>query len=203
VRVAQPFAGNKFGFQYVPQVDDEVIVSFVDGDPDHPIIIGSVHNGRNPYPWSLPANWTQSGFRTRASGTSKYSGECSNVLRFEDKAGSEEIWTHAAKDQRREVENNDKLDVGNDQTQDVVNNRTRKVGMNETVTIGLNQHVKAGTKILLECGSSKITMTPANITIESVTINIKGSAMLKSEAPTHFIDGSGILKLTGGIIFIN
>ncbi|HEX2891260.1 type VI secretion system Vgr family protein [Vineibacter terrae] len=203
VRVAQPFAGPKFGFQYVPQVNDEVIVAFTDGDPDYPLIIGSVHNGKNKYPWDLPSNWTQSGFRTRASGTSKYSGEKSNVLRFEDKGGSEEIWLHAAKNFRREVEYDDKLDVGNDQNQDVKMNRTRKVGMSEKVDIGLDQHIKAGTKITLECGQSKITMDPASITIESVMITVKAQAMLKEEAPMIQIQASGMLILKGGIIFIN
>jgi type VI secretion system secreted protein VgrG len=203
VRVAQPFAGPKFGFQYIPQVDDEVIVSFIDGDPDFPIIIGSVHNGKNKYPWDVPANWTQSGFRTRASGAGKYSGEASNVLRFEDKSGSEEIWIHAAKDHRREVENDDKLDVGNDQTQDVKMNRKRKVGMDEKVEIGLTQHVKAGTKITLECGQSKITMDPTSIKIESMMITVKASLTLDEEGLMTTVKGNAMLTLKGGIIFIN
>jgi type VI secretion system secreted protein VgrG len=203
VRVAQPFAGPKFGFQYVPQNDDEVIVAFMDGDPDYPIIIGSVHNGKNKYPWDLPANWTQSGFRTRASGRGAYSGEKSNVLRFEDKGGSEEIWIHAAKDQRVEVENDDKLDVGNNQTQDVKMNRTRKVGMDEKVTIGLTQHIKAGTKITLECGASKITMDPMSIKIESMMISVKASLTLDEEGLFTTVKGNAFLTLKGGMIFIN
>lgn len=203
VRVAQPFAGPKFGFQYIPQVDDEVIVSFMDGDPDHPLIIGSVHNGKNKYPWDVPANWTQSGFRSRATGTGKYSGEKSNVLRFEDKQGSPEIWIHAAKDMRREVENDDKSDVGNNQTQDVVMDRKRHVGMNETIDIGMQQHVKAGTKIILECGASKITMDPMSIKIESMNITVKASLMLDEEGTMTTIKGNAMLTLKGGIIFIN
>ncbi|HJQ55430.1 MAG TPA: type VI secretion system tip protein TssI/VgrG [Vineibacter sp.] len=195
VRVAQPFAGKKFGFQYVPQVDDEVIVSFMDGDPDNPIIIGSVHNGKNPYPWSLPANWTQSGFRTRASAGGKYSGESSNVLRFEDKGGSEEIWTHAAKDQRREVTNNDRLDVGNDQTEDIVGHRDVTIHKTDTLTVTQ--------KITIVCGQSKITMTPTDITIESVTINIKASGVLTSDAPMHNVKASGLLVLQAPLIKIN
>jgi type VI secretion system secreted protein VgrG len=203
VRVAQPFAGPKFGFQYVPQNNDEVIISFIDGDPDYPLIIGSVHNGKNKYPWDLPANWTQSGFRTRASGKGAYSSEKSNVLRFEDKGGGEEIWIHAAKDQRVEVENNDKLDVGNDQTQDVKMNRTRKVGMDEKVTIGLTQHIKAGTKITLECGASKITMDPMSIKIESMMISVKASLTLDEEGLFTTVKGNAFLTLKGGMIFIN
>ncbi len=210
VRVAQPFAGPKFGFQYVPQVGDEVIVAFMDGDPDHPLVIGSVHNGKNKYPWDLPTNWTQSGFRTRAKGSGKW-GEVSNVLRFEDKGGSEEVWINAAKDQLVQVAFNDKMQVGNNQDQEVTMDRSRKVGMNEKVkvginqdiTIGLNQHTKAGTKITLECGASKITMDPASIKIESVMITINGQAMLKTDAPMTMVNASGMLKLTGGIIFIN
>ncbi|TWT08703.1 type VI secretion system Vgr family protein [Reyranella sp. CPCC 100927] len=202
VRVAQPFAGPKFGFQYVPQVNDEVIVAFMDGNPDHPLIIGSVHNGKAKYPWDLPTNWTQSGFRTRANGSGKY-GEKSNVLQFEDKGGSEQIWLNASKDLLRQIAFNDKSQVGNDQDQLVEMNRTRKVGMNEKVTIGLTQHIKAGTKIVLECGASKITMDPASIKMESVMITIKGSAMLKEEAPMINIEAAGMLTLKGGIIFIN
>lgn len=195
VRVAQPFAGPKFGFQYIPQVGDEVIVAFMDGDPDHPIIIGSVHNGKNKYPWDVPANWTQSGFRTRARGMGRYSGEASNVLRFEDKGGSEEIWIHAAKDQRREVENDDKLDVGNNQTEKIVGDRDVTILKTDTLTVTQ--------KITIQCGSSKITMDPMSITIESMTINIKASMALNEEGTMTTIKGNAMLTLKGGIIFIN
>jgi type VI secretion system secreted protein VgrG len=202
VRVAQPFAGPKYGFQYVPQNDDEVIIAFVDGDPDFPMIIGSTHNGKNKYPWDLPTNWTQSGFRTRAKGSGKW-GEVSNVLRFEDKGGKEEVWINAAKDQLVQVAYNDKMQVGNDQDQEVVMNRNRKVGMNETVKIGMHQHTKAGTKITLECGASKITMDPMSIKIESMMITIKASLTLDEEGLLTTVKGNALLTLKGGIIFIN
>ena len=166
------------------------------------MIIGSTHNGKNKYPWDLPANWTQSGFRTRAKGSGKW-GEVSNVLRFEDKGGKEEVWINAAKDQLVQVAFNDKMQVGNNQDQEVVMNRDRKVGMNETVKIGLHQHTKAGTKITLECGASKITMDPMSIKIESMMITIKASLTLDEEGLLTTVKGNALLTLKGGIIFIN
>jgi type VI secretion system secreted protein VgrG len=131
VRVASPWAGKNFGFMQVPRIGQEVIVDFLEGDPDQPIITGRVYNAQQMPPWELPANATQSGVLTRSSKGGAYGN--ANAIRFEDKAGSEQLWIHAEKNQDNEVENDETTSVGRD--------RTETVGRDETVTIGGN-HVE-------------------------------------------------------------
>ncbi len=134
IRVAQGWAGNQWGIHFHPRIGQEVVVSFLEGDPDRPLITGSVYNADQMPPYALPANQTQSGVKTRSS---KGGGaEDFNELRFEDKKGSEEVYFHAQKDFKRVVENDDVLEVGHDQTITVKNARTETVEeADETVTI--------------------------------------------------------------------
>jgi type VI secretion system secreted protein VgrG len=112
----------------VPRIDEEVIVEFLEGDPDRPIITGRVYNADAMPPYTLPENQTQSGLKTRSS--KEGTGETFNELRFEDKIDEEEIYFHAERDFNRVVENNDTLKVGfdkqldGDQTIEIWNNRT-------------------------------------------------------------------------------
>ncbi|MEJ7639472.1 MAG: type VI secretion system tip protein VgrG [Singulisphaera sp.] len=133
-RVGTPWAGKNWGMIHIPRVGQEVIVDFQEGDPDRPIIIGSVYNADMMPPYDLPANKTQSGVKSRS--TLKGTPANFNELRFEDKKGSEDIYFHAEKDFHRVVENDDDLKVGNDQTISVANNRTEVVQKgHEKVTI--------------------------------------------------------------------
>lgn len=145
VRVSQPWAGSHFGAMYLPRIGQEVVVDFLNGDPDLPLITGRVYNAMNMPPWSLPDNATQSGVLTRSS---KEGTEANaNALRFEDKKGEEEIWLHAEKDRRIEVENDETHWVGHDRGKKVDHDeavfvghdRTEEVGNDESVTIGNNQ----------------------------------------------------------------
>jgi type VI secretion system secreted protein VgrG len=140
IRVTQPWAGKDWGAVFLPRVGQEVIVDFLEGDPDRPIITGRVYNAEQMPPYALPANQTQSGIKSRSS---KGGGpENFNELRFEDKKGSEEINFHAERDFNRVVENNDTLPVGSSkapdgsQTIEIWKNRTEtlKTG-DETVTL--------------------------------------------------------------------
>jgi type VI secretion system secreted protein VgrG len=138
VRVAQRWSGTQYGSIFIPRVGHEVIVDFVDGDPDHPLIVGSVYNKKNMPPYELPANKTQSGIKTRSMDAGGKEGGASdfNELRFEDKTGQEDIYFHAQKDFHRVVENDDDLKVGHDQTIEIKNHRTETVkDGNEKVTI--------------------------------------------------------------------
>ena len=115
-----------------------MIVAFEEGDPDRPIIVGSVYNADNMPPYTLPDNKTQSGYQSRS--TLQGTDANFNELRFEDKKGSEEIYFHAEKDFNRVVENNDTLKVGFDkkdkgnQTTEIYNNQTFKVGTANVMT---------------------------------------------------------------------
>ncbi|MBY8609609.1 type VI secretion system Vgr family protein [Burkholderia arboris] len=150
VRVSSPWAGGGFGGVQVPRVGDEVVVDFLNGDPDEPIVTGRVYNGEKMPPWGLPGSATQSGLLSRSSpgGTTDHA----NAFRFEDKKGAEQLWMHAERNFDAETEadhtlsvgNNHTHTVGNDETMQVKNNRQRSVGQNETVNIGQNRVAQIG-----------------------------------------------------------
>jgi type VI secretion system secreted protein VgrG len=145
VRVQQKWAGNGWGFWWLPRIGMEVVVQFVDGDPDRPLVTGSVYDGNNAPPYPLPDEKTKSTIKSNSSP----GGGGSNELRFEDKAGSEEIYTHAQKDFNEVVENDhstlvhhdQRNTVDNDQTQTVHNNQTEEVRANQTMTVDGNRTV--------------------------------------------------------------
>ena len=102
IRVATAWSGPNFGATSIPRIGSEVIVQFLDGNPDRPIITAMVPNAATMPPWDLPANKTQSGILSRSSPGGAYSQ--ANAIRFEDKTGQEQLWLHAEKDQLTEVE---------------------------------------------------------------------------------------------------
>jgi len=163
VRVGSVWAGKQWGGIHIPRVGQEVLVAFQEGDPDQPIIVGSVYNADQMPPYTLPDNKTQSGIKTRS--TLKGGTDNFNELRFEDKKDSEQVYFHAEKNFDRVVENNDTLKVGSDkaddgsQTIEVWKDRTETVKTgNELVTISQGNrtvnvdkgndehHVKAGNR---------------------------------------------------------
>ncbi|MEJ2466318.1 MAG: type VI secretion system tip protein TssI/VgrG [Candidatus Thiodiazotropha sp.] len=139
VRVAQPWAGKNWGAMSIPRIGQEVIVEFLDGDPDRPIITGSVYNAEQMPPWSLPASQTQSGILSRSTKTGTQ--ENANALRFEDKKGEEQLWLHAEKDQLTEVENDETKWVGNDRKKTIDGNETTTVHKNRTETVDQNETI--------------------------------------------------------------
>ena len=141
VRVSHPWAGKNFGAIHIPRMGQEVVVDFLEGDPDQPLITGRVYNAEQMPPWDLPANATQSGILTRSSKGGAYGN--ANAIRFEDKKGSEQLWIHAEKDQSIEVENDETHWVGHDRTKTIdhdeishiKHDRTETVDNNETITV--------------------------------------------------------------------
>ena len=142
VRVMQMWAGAKWGAQYLPRVGQEVIIAFLDGDPDRPVIRGHLYNRDNMPPYDLPAHQTQSGIKSRSS----KGGTASNFneIRFEDKKGNEELHLQAEKDMSTRVKHDQTLDVGtdriifvgNDEANLVENDRQLTVDANDSVVIG-------------------------------------------------------------------
>jgi len=126
VRLMREYAGPGYGIFFLPRVGNEVLVSFLEGDPDRPIVVGSVHHANNEPPIQEPANKTQNTLLMPST----------NELRFEDKEGSEQIYLHAQKDHIRAVENNETITVGNDRSKTVGNNETTHVEVNRTETVG-------------------------------------------------------------------
>src|SRR5262249_48035079 len=112
LRVASSWAGKQWGCVSIPRIGQEVLVAFLEGDPDQPIVVGSIYNGEQMPPYELPANKTQSGMKSRSS----LGGSPANFneIRFEDKKGSEQLIIHAEKNQDIEVENDETHWVGRD-----------------------------------------------------------------------------------------
>ena len=154
IRVAQIWAGPQWGAQFIPRIGHEVVVAFLEGDPDRPLVIGSVYNGRNAPPFDLPANKTQSGVRSRSSLNGSLT-TC-NEFRFEDKKGSELVFLHAEKDLLHEVENDEDIEIGNNQTIYVANKRTEVVDKgDESITLKMGSH---STKIELGDESHEVSI---------------------------------------------
>lgn len=147
IRVTQAWSGRSYGVLFLPRIGQEVLVQFIEGDPDRPVIVGRVHNDAQPVPYRLPERKTVSTIKTSTVG-----GEGFNEVRFEDLAGSEEIFIHGQKDWNILIENikdefiqNDKnLKVGTDHAIEIGQNRVETVGMNEQITIGMMRQQKIG-----------------------------------------------------------
>ncbi|MGE0797077.1 MAG: type VI secretion system Vgr family protein [Lautropia sp.] len=142
LRVAFLAAGPRFGFVSIPRIGHEVVVDFLEGDPDRPLVTGVVYNGANMPPWTLPDNKTQSGLLTRSS--LKGSPANANAIRFEDKKGAEQVWIHAEKNQDIEVENDETHWVGHDRSKTIDHDETTKVGHDRTETVGNNETIAIG-----------------------------------------------------------
>jgi type VI secretion system secreted protein VgrG len=157
VRVMQPWSGNKWGWQHIPRVGSEVAVAFVDGDPDHPIVVGSLYNAQQMHPFPLPDMKTKSGIKTRSSkqgGTADY-----NEFSFDDKKGEEMVLLHAQKDHSVTVENDETVLIMHDQKITVDHDRTRMVKHDETITIKNNQTITVVNDRTAEISTGNETLT--------------------------------------------
>jgi type VI secretion system secreted protein VgrG len=205
-RVAQVWAYNKMGSQYLPRIDSEVVVEFLNGDPDHPIIVGMVYNGKNKPPFDLPGNKTQSGIRGSNWGAAGVA-DTSNELRFEDKDGQEEIYLNAQKDFRRVTKNDETLTVkqgnitrtvemGNIETKVKMGNHSFKLDLGSSKT-------EAMQSITLKVGQSSIVVDQMGVTIKGIMIKIEAMATLDAKAPLTTVKGDAMLILKGGLTLIN
>ncbi len=173
VRVAQAWAGASWGSIHVPRIGQEVIVEFLEGDPDWPIITGRVYNADQMPPYTLPGNATQSGIKSRS--TKGGGPDNFNEFRFEDKKGQEQVFLHAERNQDIEVEKDETHWVGHDRTKKVDNdesttigaNRTESVGKDESITIGENRTENVGKNESITIGESRTESVGKN---ESITI---------------------------------
>ncbi|GAL33767.1 VgrG protein [Vibrio maritimus] len=207
VRVAQPMAGKGYGAQFLPRAGQEVLVSFVNGDPDQPVVVSSVYNSGNkpPYP---TANTTQTGVMTKLAGES-------NELRFDDKKDNEQLYVHAAKDMTREVVNDYNETIGGEMTSTVTKNITQTVEKQTTLTAkeginlstdksynltakeNINEQGKeitltADDTLTLKVGSSKIVVTSDKIEISSGTVAVSGSSKVSVEGGSLSQSGTSV-----------
>lgn len=194
IRVAQSWAGKSWGAWTLPRVGQEVVVSFLDGDPDRPLVTGCVYNGENSLPYALPDNQT----RTTLKSNSSKQGEGYNEIRFEDKKDSEEIFVHARKDMNVEVEKGNRavtIMEGNDSLTISKGNRTT------TITEGNETHdVSKGTRAITvkdnETHTNSADFThevKGNYTLKvtgDLTIQATGKITMKSDADVTIQSGT-------------
>lgn len=220
LRVAQSLAGALWGSIFLPRIGQEVIVQFLEGDPDRPLVTGSLYNADMMPPYTLPANMTQSGIKTRS--TKNGTDENFNELRFEDLKDQEEIYLHAERDFNRVVENNDTLKVGfdkkdaGDQTVDIYNHRTvtldqgndklqiktgnRTVLIDKgnlvlTITEGTRtEKVKGNDELTVESGNQVTTVSAGN---KNVTVS-QGNLTVQVSAGKCSIEAAQEISLTVG-----
>ena len=167
VRVSSAWAGQGYGGVQIPRVGDEVVVDFINGDPDRPIITGRVYNEASMPPWALPAAATQMGFYSRSKDGHK---DNANILRFEDRAGHEQIWIHAEKNMDTEVEHCETHDVGVD--------RKKSIGRDENITIKRNLKVDVGVNATNNTGDKHIINVGKDQTV--LTMDKEGNALLEA-----------------------
>ncbi|EJY0871770.1 type VI secretion system tip protein VgrG [Escherichia coli] len=198
VRVSYPWAGKGFGGIQIPRIGQEVLVDFKNGDPDLPIIVGRTYNQDTMPPWGLPGAATQSGFYSHTIGGGPTNA---NALRFEDKSGGEEVWLHAEKDQRIEVNNNESHWVGNnrlkviDKTETAIIGEERSLtvqmddtslaGQNKTIQAVQNLRLAAGDSIILSCGKTILQMTSDgifNITCKNFNITATENGKINTQS---------------------
>lgn len=161
VRVMSTWAGSNFGHVSLPRIGHEVVVQFLEGNCDRPLVVGSVYNAANMPPWDLPANRSQSGMLSRS--TPGGTPDNANALRFEDKKGQEEVWLHAERNQRIEVEHDETHWVGRDRRKTidrdevvaVKRNRTETVDGNETITVHENRTERVDQHEKIDIGGNR------------------------------------------------
>jgi type VI secretion system secreted protein VgrG len=211
IRVAQEWAGAGYGSLFIPRVGHEVLVSFLEGDPDRPVVVGRVYNGEQRLPYQLPSDRTRSTLKScsspRHSGNQKdvsqglesmlHVNAGFNELRFEDRQGAEEVYLHAQRDQT--------VSVGRDRTTLIGRDRTEKVQRDQKVVVAVNQvtevgessthHaddllVQAAEKLTLKVGGSAVVLTPTSI-------EIGGQEVLSSATNINDLR-AGALNIKGG-----
>ena len=166
IRVSQAWAGGNWGAMYIPRIGHEVIVDFIEGDPDRPIITGRVYHGTNMPPYGLPGEKTKS---TVKSNSSKGGGGF-NEIRFEDKKGEEEVFFHAQKDENTIVENDQTIVVGNDRAESIGRDRSLSVGRDKSETVGRNKVINVGSNHSEQIGSAMSIIVGSTLT-ETVALN--------------------------------
>ncbi|HSS76421.1 MAG TPA: type VI secretion system tip protein TssI/VgrG [Thermoanaerobaculia bacterium] len=203
VRVAQGWAGKAWGQIFIPRVGQEVVVSFLEGDPDRPLVTGGVYNAEQTVPYELPAQATRS---TVKSNTSK-GGAGSNELRFEDKKGEEEVYLHAQKDHNVAVENDETVTIKNNRTvtiQEKDESLTVAKG-NRTVKVatGDETHQVKGKRALTATGDethdngAKFTHTTGG----NYSLKVTGDLVIEATgAVTIKAGGDMTVEATGGLI---
>jgi len=231
IRVSQSWGGKSWGWITIPRIGQEVLVDFLEGDPDRPIIVGRVYNADQMPPYTLPDNQTQSGIKSRSSkggGSDNF-----NEIRLEDLKDSEMFTMHAEKDMETFVEHDDTQTVQNNRTITVQGTHTETITKDTSITITQGNHshdVQQGNQtIKVDQGNQTTTVSLGNISItasagqisvtaaQSITLTVAGSSItinpegVTISAPMVSIsaegmctvEADGMLSLSGSVTMIN
>ncbi len=212
VRVSQMFSGKQWGGFYIPRIGMEAVVEFIGGDPDRPIVVGTVYNGDNKMPEEMPANKTKHGMKTRSS---KGGGPDNfNQLIFEDLKDKEKVFFHAEKDLESKIENQEtreitgkdighadparevKIKTGSDTLTISDGDQTVDIHGKQTIKTTDDIFVESQTKITLKVGQSMIELTQGGITIKALDIKINGTSKnVTIDAAVCLQQSSALIKL--------
>ena len=209
LRVSSSWAGDRYGAIAIPRIGMEVLVTFLEGDPDQPLVTGCLYHKEHVVPYDLPANMTRTVFKTLSSpGGGGY-----NEIRIEDKKGEEQIYIHAERDWDENIEHDQKIRIGNERHDTVEANsysefkaeehrtthldRKSEVKANDHLTVGNNQHIKIGTGQFINAGSEIHLSSGQKVVLEA------GSELTFKAAGSFIkLDGSGI-TMVGPVIKFN
>ncbi|MFI8223624.1 type VI secretion system tip protein TssI/VgrG [Pseudomonas sp. NPDC085632] len=212
LRVSSAWAGAQYGGIAIPRIGMEVLVTFLEGDPDQPLISGCLYHKENTVPYELPANKTRSTFKTLSS----MGGGGYNELRIEDKKGQEQIYLHAQRDWDENVEHDQKIRVGNERHDTVEQNsytefkaeehhtvyadRKVEARANDHLTVGVNQHIKIGTGQFIDAGQEIHLSSGMKVVMEagSELTLIGGGSFIKIDAGGVTMSGPVINMNSGG-----
>ncbi|WP_277591595.1 type VI secretion system tip protein VgrG [Pseudomonas chlororaphis] len=211
LRVSSSWAGDRYGALVIPRIGMEVLVTFLEGDPDQPLITGCLYHKEHPVPYALPANKTRTVFKSMSSpGGAGY-----NELRIEDKKGAEQIFIHAQRDWDENIEHDQKIRIGHERHDTVEKNtytelkaeehrithadRKTETRVDDHLTVGENQHIKLGTAQLTKAGQEIHLKAGAKMVIEAGSeLTIKaGGSFIKLDAGGVTVVGS-VVKINAG-----
>jgi type VI secretion system secreted protein VgrG len=222
LRCAQKWAGKNWGGQFIPRIGMEVIVEFLDGDPDRPIVVGCLYNQDNQPPYDLPGQKNVSGMKSDS--TKGHGGY--NELNFDDSKKSEKVTFHAEKDHAKIVKHAETTEIGetfevplgSPSREVTIKNGDDKLTVksgdhnvevstgNQKIKINLTQKTDVGVQIEIICGpgpQSKITMNPAEIKLEAMMITLDAQILLKLHGTMVQMQGDAMTQIQGGIVMIN
>jgi type VI secretion system secreted protein VgrG len=209
IRVSEAWGGKNYGAFFAPRIGQEVIVEFLEGDPDQPIITGRVYNGDAMPPYELPGNASMS---TLKSNSTKGGGGF-NEIRFEDKKGSEQVFVHGQKDLDVRIGNDRREWIGKDRHLIVKNDRIEKVEGGVHLTVGIDHFEETGVAWSVDAGKSIDAKAGTTVALEGGTaVHVKGGTTVVVEAGVQLtlkaggsfvvIDPTGV-TIQGAMVMIN
>ena len=178
LRVAQQWGGDQIGAQWIPRPGMEVLVDFLEGDPDRPLVVGCLYNGDNHHPFPVPEHLSQSGWRTRTHPK----GQVLNAFVFEDKDGAEEIYTYAGRNYRREVVKDEDVDIGGQ--------RTTRIGKDESRVIEGARRTEVGKDRQSHISGSDHTVVDQHAQLDvgdGLGVRVRGDIKVDGESATRMV----------------